>query len=77
MFLRGSRKFIPNFFDKDPDNPVPVDKLFSKYGDYMQLAVHYIWADLWGNGKTFTFAFNLSKILSLYGKILTPKILKA
>jgi len=37
------------FFDKDPENPVPVDKLlkyFERYGKYKQLAVHYIWEDL-------------------------------
>ena len=38
------------FFDKDPENPVPVEKLlkhFEKFGKYKQLAVHYIWEDLW------------------------------
>ena len=38
------------FFDKDPEDPVPVEKLlkhFDKYGKYKQLAVHYIWEDLW------------------------------
>lgn len=42
------------FFDKDPENPVPVQKLlkhFAKYGDYKQLAVHYIWEDLWWKRK--------------------------
>lgn len=42
------------FFDKDPENPVPVKKLlkhFGKYGDYKQLAVHYIWEDLWWKRK--------------------------
>jgi len=42
------------FFDKDPENPVPVEKLlkhFEKYGDYKQLAVHYIWEDLWWKRK--------------------------
>ena len=37
------------FFDKDPKDPVLVDKLlkhFEKYGKYKQLAVHYIWEDL-------------------------------
>lgn len=37
------------FFDKDPEDPVPVDKLlkyFARYGKYKQLAVHYIWEDL-------------------------------
>lgn len=38
------------FFDKNPENPVPVEKLlkhFEKYGEYKQLAVNYIWEDLW------------------------------
>lgn len=42
------------FFDKDPENPVPVKKLlryFGKYGDYKQLAVHYIWENLWWKRK--------------------------
>lgn len=42
------------FFDKDSDNPAPVDKLlkyFERYGDYRQLAVHYIWEDLWWKRK--------------------------
>ena len=42
------------FFDQDPDNPVPVKKLlkhFERFGDYKQLAVHYIWEDLWWKRK--------------------------
>jgi 3-methyladenine DNA glycosylase/8-oxoguanine DNA glycosylase len=42
------------FFDQEPDNPVPVEKLlshFEKYGDFRQLAVHYIWEDLWWKRK--------------------------
>lgn len=42
------------FFDKDPENPVPVKKLlrhFDRYEDYKQLAVHYIWEDLWWKRK--------------------------
>jgi len=42
------------FFDKDPENPVPVKRLlkyFEKYGEYKQLAVHYIWEDLWWKRK--------------------------
>jgi len=38
------------FFNKDPEKPVPVEKLlryFERYGKYKQLAVHYIWEDLW------------------------------
>lgn len=37
------------FFDQDPENPVFVKdilKHFEKFGDYKQLAVHYIWEDL-------------------------------
>ncbi len=43
------------FFDKDPENPVAVEKIlkhFEKFGDYKQLAVHYIWEDLWWKRKT-------------------------
>lgn len=43
------------FFDRDPENPVPVEKLlkhFEKYGQFKQLAVHYIWEDLWWKRKT-------------------------
>ena len=42
------------FFNRDPDNPVPVNKLlkhFEKYKPYQQLAVHYIWEDLWWKRK--------------------------
>ena len=42
------------FFDRDPENPIPVKKLleyFEKYGKYKQLAVHYIWEDLWWKRK--------------------------
>lgn len=42
------------FFDKDPGYPVPVEKLlkhFEKYGEYKQLAVHYIWENLWWLGR--------------------------
>lgn len=42
------------FFDQEPDNPVPVEKLlkhFGKFGEYKQLAVHYIWEDLWWKRK--------------------------
>jgi 3-methyladenine DNA glycosylase/8-oxoguanine DNA glycosylase len=38
------------FFDKDPERPVEVDtilKHFERFGEYKQLAVHYIWEDLW------------------------------
>lgn len=43
------------FFDRDPENPVPVEKLlkhFEKYGQFKQLAVHYIWENLWWKRKT-------------------------
>ncbi len=42
------------FFDQDAETPVPVDKLlkyFEKFGEYKQLAVHYIWEDLWWKRK--------------------------
>src|SRR3972149_4464580 len=42
------------FFDQDPEKPVPVKKLlkhFAKFGAYKQLAVHYIWEDLWWKRK--------------------------
>ncbi len=42
------------FFDKDLEDLVPVEKLlkyFERYGQYKQLAVHYIWEDLWWRRK--------------------------
>lgn len=42
------------FFNKDPENPVSVDKIlkhFEKFGKYKQLAVHYIWEDLFWKRK--------------------------
>jgi 3-methyladenine DNA glycosylase/8-oxoguanine DNA glycosylase len=42
------------FFNQNPENPVPVEKLlkhFEKFGKYKQLAVHYIWEDLWWKRK--------------------------
>lgn len=42
------------FFDRDPEDPVPVEKLlkhFEKYGGWKQVAVHYIWEDLWWKRK--------------------------
>jgi 3-methyladenine DNA glycosylase/8-oxoguanine DNA glycosylase len=42
------------FFDREPENPVPVEELiryFDRYGEYKQLAVHYIWENLWWNRK--------------------------
>lgn len=42
------------FFDRDLEDPVPVAKLlkyFERYGKYKQLAVHYIWEDLWWRRK--------------------------
>ena len=38
------------FFNKNPETPVPVAKIlkhFNRFGAYKQLAVHYIWEDLW------------------------------
>ncbi len=38
------------FFDRNPENPVPVDRLFrlfqKRFGAYQVLAVHYIWEDM-------------------------------
>jgi len=42
------------FFNRNPANPVPAEKLlqyFERYGEYKQLAVHYIWEDLWWKRK--------------------------
>lgn len=42
------------FFDKDPENPVEVKKIlkyFDQFKEYKQLAVHYIWEDLWWKRK--------------------------
>lgn len=41
-------------FNQDPENPVPVTKLlefFDRYGKFRQLALHYIWQDLWWERK--------------------------
>jgi len=42
------------FFNKNPENPVPVEKILrhlERYGKYKQLAVHYIWEDLFWKRK--------------------------
>lgn len=42
------------FFNKNPENPVPVKKLlkyFEKFGKYKQLAVHYVWEDIFWKRK--------------------------
>jgi 3-methyladenine DNA glycosylase/8-oxoguanine DNA glycosylase len=42
------------FLGRDPEDPAPVDELlrcFERYGAYKQLAVHYIWEDLWWKRK--------------------------
>lgn len=42
------------FFNKDPQSPVPVKRLlkhFERFGEYKQLAVHYIWEDLFWKRK--------------------------
>jgi 3-methyladenine DNA glycosylase/8-oxoguanine DNA glycosylase len=42
------------FFDRDPENPVEVSRIlkhFEMFGEYKQLAVHYIWEDLWWKRK--------------------------
>ena len=38
------------FFDQDPEHPVEISRIldhFERFGRYKQLAVHYIWEDLW------------------------------
>jgi len=42
------------FFDIDPETPVAVDKilkLFKGFHPFEQLAVHYVWEDLWWRRK--------------------------
>jgi 3-methyladenine DNA glycosylase/8-oxoguanine DNA glycosylase len=42
------------FFDVDPETPLPVEELlryFERFGAWKQLAVHYIWEDLWWRRK--------------------------
>lgn len=42
------------FFNKDPESPVPVEeilKYFERFDEYKQLAVHYVWEDLWWKRK--------------------------
>ena len=42
------------FFDRDPEQPVEVPAIlehFDRFGEYKQLAVHYIWEDLWWKRK--------------------------
>lgn len=42
------------FFNQGPEKPVPLEKLFNhfeKYGRYKQLAVHYIWEDVFWRRK--------------------------
>ena len=50
----SAEKAFTNCLNVDPEKPVPVDKIlkhFEKFGDYKQLAVHYIWEDLWWKRK--------------------------
>jgi 3-methyladenine DNA glycosylase/8-oxoguanine DNA glycosylase len=43
------------FFDTEPDDPVPVDRLMGlfnqRFGGYRELAVHYFWEDLFWKRK--------------------------
>ena len=43
------------FFNRDPDDPVPVDRLLQtleeRFGEFRMLAVHYIWEDLFWKRK--------------------------
>jgi 3-methyladenine DNA glycosylase/8-oxoguanine DNA glycosylase len=55
------------FFDQEPDDPVPVDKLlqtFERFGEYKMLAVHYIWEDLFWRRKHESVAW-LEKLIRL------------
>jgi len=57
------------FFDTDPEKPAPVKKLlkyFEKFGKYKQLAVHYIWEDLWWKRKHEDIPW-LEKLVRLWG----------
>ena len=50
----GTKNIFEIFFDIDPEKPVSVNKLlkyFERFGVYKQLAVHYIWEDLWWKRK--------------------------
>lgn len=42
------------FFNRSPENVVPIKKLFKyfeRYGKYKQLAVNYVWEDIWWKRK--------------------------
>lgn len=42
------------FFNQDPEKPISVKRLlkyFERYGKYKQLAVHYLWDDIWWKRK--------------------------
>jgi len=43
------------FFDRDPDDPVPVPELLAyfdaQFAPYQMLAVHYVWEDLFWRRK--------------------------
>jgi hypothetical protein len=42
------------FFDRETNNPETVEnilKYFQQFWEYKQLAVHYIWEDLWWKRK--------------------------
>ncbi len=42
------------FFNRETNNPVPVSRIlkyFERFGKYKQLAVHYIWENLWWERK--------------------------
>jgi len=42
------------FFDKDPEDPVSIEKILkyiSMYKPFRHLAIHYIWEDLWWKRK--------------------------
>jgi len=50
-----SKIYSKLFFDRDPDDPLPVDVLLrtfdERFGGYQALAVHYVWEDLFWRWK--------------------------
>lgn len=55
------------FFNVEPGNPVSIDKImnyFESFIPYRQLAIHYIWEDLWWKRKNEQIAW-LEKLIRL------------
>lgn len=62
------------FFDMDPETPVPAEELlkhFERYGKYKQLAVHYIWEDLWWKRKNESIPW-LEKLIRIWRLGISP-----